>query len=148
MVANSGLYKSGTAKQEESAELRAFLINVTGMKHPDCLKTKRRYLDFNFNSSLQKKKGCWGSQWNCFRPGCLTFGIKRCIAFDTHPHAQSNPSRWPCLSLPAVAMVCSEEQLPRERQHGNGVHTASVQVSSRIMSRGLGILKAKRPSLL
>lgn len=57
MVANSGLYTSETAKQEESAELRAFLISVTGMKHPDCLKkTKRRYLDFNFNSSLQKKK--------------------------------------------------------------------------------------------
>lgn len=60
MVANSGLYKSGTAKREESAELRAFLINVTGMKHPDCLKTKRRYLDFNFNSSLQKKKRMLG----------------------------------------------------------------------------------------
>lgn len=56
-------------------------------------------------------------------------------------------SCWPCLSLPAVAMAGSEEQLPRDSMEVECTLSWS-QGSPRIMSRGLGILKAKRPSLL
>ena len=41
MVANSSLHTAETSKQVGTTELQAALINVTDIKSPDSLKTKR-----------------------------------------------------------------------------------------------------------
>jgi hypothetical protein len=144
-VANSGLYTSEMSKRQESTELRASLINVTDMKHPNSLKTKRLSLDSNFNSSLQKRM--LRTMMELFPPWVSYLWNKGVY------HLWHTPTcpRQPIFLALSLTPGCCHGLLRRaaaQRQHGNGVHTESVQVSSRIMSRGLRILKAKMPCLL